>query len=132
MLRELYTGNLSEDVIKSRIVEQVDEARFRRITQSTLEGLLVGVFPKETGKDKHVLRVGRIPEQLWPAGERLEPRFGKLGKEYKQVVFDKRFLTEDPTLEWITPGHSLFEPVREEFLAAALPDHERGAVSFDA
>ncbi len=168
MLREMYAGNLSEDVIKNRIVEQVDEARFRRITQSTLEGLakrqlnlsaivgksadakerrlvpevvedfflgaapLVGVFPKATGKDNDVFRIGRIPKQLWPAGERLEPRFGKLGKEYKQVVFDKRFLTEDPTLEWVTPGHPLFESVREESLAAAQPDLERGAVFFDA
>jgi superfamily II DNA or RNA helicase len=39
MLREMYTGNLSEDVIKSRIVEQVDGERFRKITNSTLEGL---------------------------------------------------------------------------------------------
>src|SRR5712692_927303 len=29
MLREMYTRNLSEDVIKSRIVEQVDGERFR-------------------------------------------------------------------------------------------------------
>ncbi len=39
MLRDMYTRNLSEDVIKSRIVEQVDGERFRKITNSTLEGL---------------------------------------------------------------------------------------------
>src|SRR5512137_2449208 len=39
MLRDLYARNLTEDVIKSRIVEQVDTERFRRITNSTLEGL---------------------------------------------------------------------------------------------
>jgi SNF2 family DNA or RNA helicase len=39
MLRDLYARNLTEDVIKCRIVEQVDRERFRRITNSTLEGL---------------------------------------------------------------------------------------------
>jgi len=167
MLRDMYAQNLSEDVIKSRIVEQVDEERFRRITHSTLEGLakrqlnlsaivgkseeakerrlvpevvedfflqagpLVGVLPKEVAKARHAYRIGRIPKNLWPVGERLEPRYGKLGKEYKLVVFDKRFLTEDPTLEWVTPGHPLFEVVREEHLAGAAPDLERGAVFFD-
>jgi hypothetical protein len=167
MLREMYARNLSEDVIKSRIVEQVDQARFRRITHSTLEGLatrslnlsaivgksaeakerrlvpevvegffldagpLIGVFPKEAAKGKHVYRIGRIPRQLWPTGERLEPRFGKLGKEYKQVVFDKQFLTEDATLEWVTPGHPLFEAVREDLAGVVGPDLERGAVFYD-
>src|SRR5579871_4586233 len=39
MLRDMYARNLTEEVIKGRIVEQVDTARFRRITHSTLEGL---------------------------------------------------------------------------------------------
>jgi hypothetical protein len=95
-------------------------------------GPQVGVLPKETAKGKHSYRIGRIPKNLWPVGDRLEQRFGKLGKEYKLVVFDKRYLVEDPTLEWITPGHPLFEVVREEQLAAAAPDLERGAVFYDA
>ena len=39
MVREMYARNLTEQVIKDRIVEQVDTARFRKITESTLEGL---------------------------------------------------------------------------------------------
>ena len=125
MLREMYARNLSEDVIKSRIVEQVDGERFRKITNSTLEGLakrslnlsaivgksaeakerrlvpevvedffllagpMLGVHPKEIAKGKHCYRVGRVPKNLWSTGDLLEPRFGKLGKEYKQIVFDK-------------------------------------------
>src|SRR5258708_4241307 len=156
MLREMYTGNLSEDVIKSRIVEQVDGERFRSITDSTLEGLakrelnlsaivgksaeakerrlvpeviedffllaapVVGVEIGPLARTQHTYRVGRVPRQLWPTGERLEPRFGKLGREYKQIVFDKELLKRDATLEWVTPGHPLFEVVRED-----LQDHVR-------
>ena len=167
MLRDMYARNLTEDVIKSRIVEQVDTDRFRKIAHSALEGLakrelnlsailgksaeakerrlvpevvedfflqaapLTGIYPKEIQKDKHVFRVGRIPRTLWPVGERLEPRFGKLGREYKQVAFDKRFLTDDPTLEWVTPGHSLFECVRENVWERVQSDLSRGTLFYD-
>jgi hypothetical protein len=167
MLRDMYTRNLSEDVIKSRIVEQVDGERFRKITNSTLEGLarrslnlsaivgksaeakerrlvpevvedffllagpMLGVHPKEIAKGKHCYRVGRVPKNLWALGDLLEPRFGKLGKEYKQIVFDKWYLSEDPTVDWVTPGHPLFEVVREDLLQSVQPDLERGSVFYD-
>ena len=167
MLREMYARNLTESVIKDRIVEQVDLQRFRRITNSTLEGLakrelnlaaiigksveakerrlvpeviedffvhaapLAGVYPKETKSGGHVYRVGRIPRTLVPVGEELEPRFGKLGKEYKLVVFSKALLTDDATLEWLTPGHPLFESVRSDVLNRVEEDLRSGVVFFD-
>lgn len=167
MLRDMYARNLTEDVIKSRIVEQVDTDRFQKIAHSALEGLakrelnlsailgksaeakerrlvpevvedfflqaapVTGIYPKEIQKDKHVFRVGKIPRTLWPVGERLESRFGKLGREYKQVAFDKRFLTDDPTLEWVTPGHSLFECVRENVWERVQSDLSRGTLFYD-
>ena len=167
MLRDMYARNLTEDVIKSRIIEQVDTDRFRKIAHSALEGLakrelnlsailgksaeakerrlvpeviedfflqaapLTGIYPKEIQKGKHVFRVGRIPRMLWPVGERLESRFGKLGREYKQIAFDKTFLTDDPTLEWVTPGHFLFECVREGVWERVQSDLNRGAVFYD-
>jgi superfamily II DNA or RNA helicase len=167
MVREMYARNLTEEVIKNRIVEQVDRERFRRITDSTLEGLakrelnlgalvgksaearerrlvpeviedffrqagpLAGVHPKETRANSHVYRVGRVPRTLWPLGERLEPRFGKLGREYKQVVFDKALLTKEATAEWVTPGHPLFEVVREDVLERAREAMQRGSVFYD-
>jgi superfamily II DNA/RNA helicase len=40
MLRDMYAGNqMTEELIKQRIVEQVDTDRIRSITDSTLEGL---------------------------------------------------------------------------------------------
>jgi hypothetical protein len=167
MVREMYARNLTEEVIKGRIVEQVDTDRFRRITHSTLEGLakrelnlaalvgrsaearerrlvpeviedffcqagpLAGVHPKEARAGAHLYRLGRVPRTLWPLGERLEPRFGKLGREYKQIVFDKELLKKEGTAEWITPGHPLFEVVREDALERAGDDLRRGSVFYD-
>lgn len=168
MVRDMYAhNNMTEELIKSRIVEQVDPERFRKITSSTLEGLAkrelnlsaligksaeakehrlvpeiiedfflqasprIGLSPKEVRGEQHVFRVGRIPRSLWPIGERLEPRFGRLGHEYKQITFSKAYLEKDPTLEWITPGHPLFETAREAAWNDVQDDLERGAVFYD-
>lgn len=167
MIREMYAHNLTEDVIKNRIVEQVDTDRFRRLTNSALEGLakrelnlsaiigksaeakerrlvpeviddffvqaapISGIHPKETRQHQKVYRIGRVPRTLWSIGERLETRFGKLGHDYKKITFDKHKLTDDPTLEWVTPGHPLFECVREDVLMRVQDDLRHGAVFFD-
>jgi len=167
MLREMYARNLTEDVIKDRIVKQVDTERLQRITESALEGLakrelnlsaivgkseeakerrlvpeviedffvqaspMAGISPKPYRKQEHIYRIGRLPRILMPYGEQLEPRFGKLGREYKQIVFDKELLPTDPTLEWITPGHPLFEGVRAMVQDKVQNDLHRGAVFYD-
>ncbi len=167
MMREMYAHNLTEAVILDRIVEQVDTERFRRISDSALEGLakrelnlsqiigksaeakerrlipeviddffvqaapIAGIHPKETANGSKVYRIGRIPRTLWGTGDRLENRFGKLGREYKKITFNKNTLTDDPTLEWVTPGHPLFECVRDEVHKQVEADLRRGAVFFD-
>jgi superfamily II DNA or RNA helicase len=168
MLRDMYAhNNMTEELIKQRIVEQVDTERFKGITNSTLEGLakrelnlsailgksaearerrlvpeviqdfflqsapIAGVTLTEPHRGQNVFRIGRVPRNLWPIGERLEPRFGRLGREYKQVVFDKENLKKEPLAEWVTPGHPLFEAVREDVLESVRDDLARGAVFFD-
>ena len=167
MLRDMYARNLTEEVIKDRIVKEVDTARLQRITASALEGLatrelnlsaivgkseeakerrlvpeviedffvqaapLAGMTPRADRQQSHVYRLGRVPRLLLPYGERLEPRFGKLGREYKQIVFDKDLLTMEPTLEWVTPGHPLFESLRAMVHDTVQSDLHRGAVFYD-
>ena len=168
MVRDMYAHNqMTEELIKQRIVEQVDPDRFRSITNSTLEGLakrelnlsaivgksaeakerrlvpevieqfflqaapITGLEVSEHGKGQHTYRVPRVPRNLWATGERLETRFGKLGREYKQFVFDKEILKKQPTFDWVTPGHPLFETVREDLLETVRGELERGAVFYD-
>ncbi|NMC20649.1 MAG: DUF3883 domain-containing protein [Thermogutta sp.] len=167
LIRDMYLRNQTEETIKARIVEEVDTQRFRRITDSTLEGLakrelnlsaivgksaearerrlvpevvedfftqaapLLGLLPKETRGGSHIYRIGRVPRHLRAMGDKLEPRFGKLGQEYKQIVFDKALLAKDPTCEWVTPGHPLFETVRQSLWEQVRDDLARGSVFYD-
>lgn len=119
------------------IIGKAAEARERRLIPEVIEdffteaGPIAGVNARPIQKDGHVYRIGKVPRALSPIGERLEPRFGKLGREYQKVVFDKALLPSDPTLEWITPGHPLFEAVREDVVARVTDDLRRGSVFYD-
>jgi superfamily II DNA or RNA helicase len=121
----------------SAVVGKSVEARERRLVPEVIEQFFVeaapevGVHPKPAAREEHVYRVGRVPRTLLPVGDRLESRFGRLGREYGRIVFDKALLAKDATLEWVTPGHPLFESVRED-LAARVEGHlRRGAIFFD-
>lgn len=113
------------------------EARERRLVPEVVEdffinaGPVAGIYPKEIKKDSHIYRIGKVPRPLLMIGERNEMKFGKLGKEYKNIVFDKESLKEDPTLEWTTPGHPLFEAVREDVVDRVNDHLRRGAVFYD-
>ena len=70
-----------------------------------------------------------VSGMLWVQGE--SDAKEEMGKDYKKIVFDKHRLTDDPILEWVTPGHPLFECVRELVLQRTQNDLRRGAVFYD-
>jgi len=167
LFRDMYAKRIDPAGIEARIVSQVDVEHFRKITNSTLEGLakkelnlsviigknaeakerrlvpevieeffiqaspLAGVHPRPLKAGGHVYRIGKIPRTLHPLGDELEQKFGKLGREYQNTVFDKIFLKDDPTLEWVTPGHPLFEVVRYDVLEQVKEDLRRGSIFYD-
>ena len=130
-------GLAKRELNLSAIVGKSAEAKERRLVPEVIEdffvhaGPVVGLLPREAAAGSHVYRVGRVPRHLWPAGDRLEPRFGKLGKDYQQIVFDKNLLAKDPTNEWVTPGHPLFETVRQALWDQVRDGLLRGAIFYD-
>lgn len=121
----------------SAIVGRSVEARERRLVPEVIEQFFLeaapvaGLQPKSVPKEDHVYRVGRLPRTLLPIGDRLESQHGRLARKYGRVVFDKALLARDATLEWVTPGHPLFEVVREDVRERVEDDLSRGAVFFD-
>jgi superfamily II DNA or RNA helicase len=130
-------GLAKKELNLQALIGKSAEARERRLVPEVIEDFFVsaapiaGVHPRAVETGTHVYRIGKLPRTLLPAGERLEPRFGKLGREYPRVVFDKALLPTDPALEWVTPGHPLFEAVRDEVATQVDDDLRRGAVFFD-
>jgi SNF2 family DNA or RNA helicase len=167
LFREMYARRMDEHEVQTRIVRDVDPARFRAITDSALEGLakktlnlsaivgrsveakerrlvpeaienffveaspVVGLSTRSVTAGSHIYRIGRMPRHLVPLGDKLEARYGRLGREYARLCFDKVWLTKEPTLEWVTPGHPLFEVVREALLEQVQEALRRGALFYD-
>lgn len=130
-------GLAKRELNLSAIVGKNSEAKERRLVPEVIEdffthaGPVVGVAPKEIKEGAHVYRIGKVPRALWPLGEELEPEFGRLAREYKNIAFDKEIVKKDGTLDWVTPGHPLFETVRAAAEDAVRLDLERGSIFYD-
>jgi superfamily II DNA or RNA helicase len=130
-------GLAKKELNLSALVGKSVEAKERRLVPEVVEdfflagGPVAGVHATPVRGKGHVYRVGRVPKTLTALDERLEPRFGRLGKEYQRIAFDKGVLGDDATLEWVTPGHPLFEVVRGDVQERSATDLRRGAVLWD-
>jgi superfamily II DNA or RNA helicase len=136
------TGSTLEGLAKkelnlSALVGKSVEAKERRLVPEVVEHFfslaapIAGIHPAPVRGKDHIFRIGRVPKILFPIAERLESRFGKLGHEYQRIAFDKRLLKDDATLEWVTPGHPLFETVRADVEQRVESDLHRGALFWD-
>jgi superfamily II DNA or RNA helicase len=130
-------GLAKKELNLSAMIGKSIEAKERRLVPEVIEQFFVdaspecGLRPKQTGKNTHIYRVGKTPRNLLPIGDAQEDRFGRLGREYKQIAFNKEFLKDDPTLDWVTPGHPLFEVVRGDIIRRTSDHLSKGAVYFD-
>ena len=120
----------------SAIIGKSVEAKEGRLVPEAIKDFFVvaapetGIYPQEVGKDSNIYRVGKIPRTLIQRGNALEHRFGKLGREYG-ASFRQGILKKDPTLEWVTPGHPLFETVRDAAIDRVHDDLKHGAIFYD-
>ncbi len=130
-------GLAKKELNLAAIIGKKEEAKEKRLIPEVIEDFfikaspLVGVSPKEVKRGQHIYTLGKIPRTLQQIGDRLEHLYGKLGDEYKRVVFDKSLLKDDATLNWVTPGHPLFESVREFILERVNKDLLNGAIFYD-
>lgn len=130
-------GLAKKELNLSVIVGKNAEAKERRLVPEVIEDFflnaapLSGIHPKEIKQESHLYRVGRVPRTLIALGDELEPKFGKLGREYANIAFNKDYLKDNPSLEWVTPGHPLFEVVREDVQSRVKNDLIKGSVFYD-
>ena len=130
-------GLAKRELNLSAIIGKTAEAKERRLVPEVIEdfavaaGPVVGVPLKADKQTAHVFKVGKLPKNVLARGPAQESRFGVLAREYGRITFDKEVLKDDATLEWVTPGHALFEAMRTEVEARVAEDLQRGAVFYD-
>lgn len=136
-------GLAKKELNLSAIVGKSAEAKERRLVPEVIEQFFIAAAPETglnpkpidakpaAGSTCSIYRVGKMPRHLLEIGDRQEERFGRLGREFGKIVFDKELLKSDATLEWVTPGHPLFETVRTDVLSRTEDALRRGAVFYD-
>lgn len=131
-------GLAKREINLAAVVGKSAEARERRLVPEVIEEFfkeaapLIGLSLRSPARGKqNFYHLGRVPRALAQHGPKLEPRFGRLGNDYPRITFDKDALQDDAALEWVTPGHPLFEALREETWQRAQPALEHGALFFD-
>jgi superfamily II DNA or RNA helicase len=134
--RSTLEGLARRSLNLSPLIERDTEARARRLVPEVVRDFflhaapLLGFYPKPDAVGL-VYKVGRVPREVEAAGNAMEPRFGRIGRSYERITFHKGALAGSPDLEWVTPGHPLFEAVREVTRTLTETDLRRGASFYD-
>ena len=162
VLRDYYAGKLGDADLEDRLLEGVDEARFRGICQSALEGLAakklnlemlierrarakerrlvpesIARFIREAAEFvplklkvieslPHTFEPARTPTVLRRYEREADWRLPELAERYPRCSTDRE-AAEEHSLEWVTPGHPLFEAMRRHTRQRALEPFGRGA-----
>ena len=156
VLRDYYAGRLGDVDLEERLLVDVDESRFKAITQNALEGLATKslnldmlverraaarerrVVPetiarfmneaatyvpmnlKQVSNLPHTFDGFRTPTTLRRFESQADWRLGSVAERYPRISTDRE-TAETRNLEWVTPGHPLFEAVRRHTLDEAQP-----------
>jgi len=76
--------------------------------------------------------VSRVPPDLRKVPEAMERRFGKIGQSYPKITFDKEQSQGYSEVEFVGPGHPLFEGIVERVLRDYGGSLREGAVFYNA
>lgn len=162
ILRDYYTGKLGDADLEDRLMESVDEKRFRAICQNALEGLAskklnlemlierralaqerrvvpetiarficeaaeyVPLKLKTIGAFPHTFEPARIPPILRRYERESDWKLPTLANKYPRCSTDRE-TAEKNNLEWVTPGHPLFEAIRRHAFQLAQEPFSNGA-----
>ena len=162
VFRDYYAGRLGDADLEERLLRDVDEARFRDICHTALEGLAakrlnldmlverraraqerrmvpetIARFMAACANDAaltltpvrhlpHSFDPGRTPSVLKAFDRGPDWKLADVSSRYPRLSTDRE-TAEAHNLEWVTPGHPLFEALRRHGLEAGRDAFARGA-----
>jgi len=118
--------------------EQVRQSKEQRLMPEYIERFFVEAFRSFNGTiepinaKSDIWSIKRINPDLRKLPEHIERRFGKIGKSYPRITFDKDLADEYHETEFVGPGHPLFEGIIERVQREYGPALLRGAVFYNA
>jgi superfamily II DNA or RNA helicase len=122
----------------SALADQVRQSKEQRLMPEYIERFFVEAYRAfggtiaEAKDEKGVWGMARVPPDMRKLPDSIERRFGKVGQTYPRVTFDKSLTGQYQEVEFVGPGHPLFEGVVERVLRDYGPALLRGATFYDA
>jgi superfamily II DNA or RNA helicase len=125
-------GLATKSLNLAMLVERRARAQERRVVPETIARFLSESAPisdmslKAVPSLPHTFDPGRVPQRLRRYEQEANWRLPSLAHRYPRLSTD-RVIADDNNLEWVTPGHPLFEAMRRCALDAAQPTFQDGA-----
>jgi hypothetical protein len=122
----------------SRLIADVQQSKENRLMPEYIERFFLETYRSFGGTitpvkgRKGVWSISRIPPGLRKLPEALERKYGKIGLQYPQLTFDKEQVVGYSDLEFVGPGHPLFEGIVERVLREYGPSLRQGACFYNA
>ena len=122
----------------SKLLAEQQQSKEHRLMPEYIEKFFVEAYRSFGGtltpvKDrKGCWSINRVPPDLRKLPDHLERKYGKVGSTYPQITFDKEQVVGYSDLEFVGPGHPLFEGVVERVLHEYGPSLRQGAVFYNA
>jgi len=117
--------------------EQVRQSKEQRLMPEYIERFFVETYKSFGGNitpvkgQQGIWSINRISPELRKLPEHIERKFGKIGNTYPRITFDKELTGEYQEIEFVGPGHPLFEGIVERVLKKYGPALLRGAVFYN-
>ena len=125
-------GLASRKLNLDMLVERRARARERRVVPETIARFIkecarnASLTLKPVGSLPHAFEPGRTPTSLKKYEREPDWKLPELAARYPRLSTD-RDTAEENNLEWVTPGHPLFEALRRHGLEAGRAAFARGA-----
>ncbi|HEY7489833.1 MAG TPA: DUF3883 domain-containing protein [Candidatus Tectomicrobia bacterium] len=122
----------------SKLIADVQQSKENRLMPEYIERFFLEAYRSFGGTitpvkgSKGVWSISRIPPDLRKLPEPLERKYGKIGMQYPQLTFDKDQVVGYFDLEFVGPGHPLFEGIVERVLREYGPSLRQGACFYNA
>lgn len=119
------------------LVERRALAQERRIVPETVARFFeqgskeVGIGLSPIQAIDRAFTVGRLPAVLYEQSRNKDWKLPALARAYDRICFDREGQKQDARLEWVTPGHPLFEALRRQVWQQTQAHLRQGAVFYE-
>ena len=122
----------------SKLLADQQQSKEHRLMPEYIEKFFVEAYRSFGGTispvrdHKGLWSINRVPPDLRKLPDHLERKYGRIGTVYEQITFDKEQVVGYSELEFVGPGHPLFEGIVERVLQDYGSSLRQGAVFYNA